>query len=108
MMSLLPKRSIFNKRGKLMKTSKHATKRMSQRAITTDMVEFILEEGLEFDIPGQSDCYLITGKKRKKGIEFHKRQIRKLENSANKAVKVSDDGTIMTVEYRFKRFKRLS
>lgn len=88
-----------------MDNSNHADRRMRQRAIPADEVEFIMEEGTPFHAPGGATLLVVTRKDRRQAIEFYRRQIRRLEKTADKAVVLSGDGLVLTVEHRRKRMR---
>jgi hypothetical protein len=89
-----------------MKISMHAELRMQQRGIPPQETEYIMDRGRSFQAPKKATHPLITKKERTQWIEFHRQQIKQLEKTANKAVLVSDDGCVITVQHRYKKFRK--
>ncbi len=88
-----------------MHKSKHAKQRMAQRAITQDDVETILSDGSEFSAAGGAKKILITREKYRRLRTFYEDQIRVLDNALGKALVISSDDTIITVEHISGRVK---
>jgi hypothetical protein len=84
-----------------MRTSMHAQVRMAQRNITPSEAALILDSGTPFGAPGGASRYVVTRKERSALIEYFRDQIRRLEKAGEKAVVVSRDGAIITVEHLY-------
>ena len=85
-----------------MQMTKHAKIRMMQRNIPEEEVDLILERGTPFSARGGALRYLIPKREIRDLIEIKKREIRRLEKAGGKAVVISEDGAIKTVEHVYK------
>lgn len=88
--------------------SRHARIRMQQRAIPPVIVEWILAYGCAMRHRGASVHVLDREGREKLKREIGAKRYGQVENRLNAYVVVSDDSRILTVGWRYRRFKRPS
>ena len=86
--------------------SRHAQIRMQQRAIPPVIVEWILDYGCDMRHHGASVHFLDQEARDKLKREIGGKRYAQVENRLNAYVVVSDDSRILTVGWRYRRFKR--
>ncbi len=85
--------------------SKHATARMQQRAIDTNIVDLLLAHGAHF-YSGGSEVYLLDRKTREYMQSHRVVPVNVLEKLRDAYIVVANDGTIVTAGHRHRRFLR--
>ena len=84
--------------------SRHAITRMTQRAISGEMVQTIWEYGENLDAPGGATKVVLSRRIAKKLREELEQEIRKIDRTVDKAIVVNDDdGSILTCMHNTKR-----
>ena len=89
--------------------SEHSTQRMEQRGFDMEDVAMIMYEGVERRAPGNASIHIIPDREIDARISLikatgaNKKRLRRLMRLRNKAVVLSCDGMIITVEHRTKR-----
>jgi hypothetical protein len=78
-----------------MKKSKHAKKRMAQRALSEDVVQTVIDYGEDFCAPGGATKIALTKKAYQRRRDYHMQEIRRLDRAVGTAVVLCDD-TIVT------------
>lgn len=86
--------------------SRHAQTRMQQRGIRPIIVEWILEYGCNMRHEGASVHFLSRETRNKLRRAIGTKRYGQMENRLDAYVVASDDGLIVTVGWRYKRFKR--
>ena len=86
--------------------SRHARTRMQQRSIPPIIVAPIWEYGCNIRHDGASVYFLNREARNRLKRHIGARPYAQMENRLDAYVVVSDDGTIVTVGWRYKRFKR--
>ena len=86
--------------------SRHARTRMQQRSIPPIIVASIWEYGCNMRHDGASVYFLNREARNRLKRHIGARPYAQMENRLDAYVVVSDDGTIVTVGWRYKRFKR--
>jgi hypothetical protein len=87
---------------------------MQQRGFDMEDVAVIISEGIERRAPGNASIHMIPNQEIDARISLIKttginqQRLRRLMRMRNKAVVLSSDGTIITVEHRTKRLGPIS
>ena len=85
-----------------MRISSHAQKRQAQRAIKSDELQLLMEEGVSFPAADGATRYVMTDDQYVLLTEYHKNELRRLERAKGKAAVVKND-TVITVMHSCKR-----
>lgn len=89
-----------------MNITRHASQRLQQRAIPERVIDLLEEFGKSSRSPGADSIYFDKSARRKVLARFGgPRNLRHLERWFNTYAIIGDDGRIVTVGYRTKRFK---
>ena len=90
-----------------MNLSLHAQQRMQQRGITLEVVDYLLAYGrVSHDHHGGCVIWLDKRSRSRICAEEGRKLLRKLDKHLNAYVVTDTDGTVVTVDDRYRRIKR--
>ncbi len=84
----------------------HAKRRMQQRSISEDAIEFLLQFGNSSRSYGSEQIFFDKASRQRLKREADAETARKFERYMNAYAVISDAGVIITAGYRTKRFQK--